>query len=84
MLFTISTYYHPATDLGFLLHKHPDKLQTFHLSFGEAHVFYPEASESICTAALLLDIDPITLFRNQRRINPSGFTLKQYINDRLI
>jgi 3' terminal RNA ribose 2'-O-methyltransferase Hen1 len=82
MLFTISTDYHPATDLGFLLHKHPDKLQTFHLSFGEAHVFYPEASESICTAALLLDIDPITLFRNQRRINPSGFALKQYINDR--
>jgi hypothetical protein len=34
MLLTISTNHRPATDLGFLLHKHPDRCQTFDLSFG--------------------------------------------------
>lgn len=48
MLLTISTTHTPATDLGFLLHKHPDRVQTFSTGFGEAHVFYPEASEARC------------------------------------
>ena len=58
MLLTITTTHRPATDLGYLLHKRPDRLQTFPLSFGQAHVFYPEASAERCTAALLLDVDP--------------------------
>ena len=58
MLLTITTTYVPTTDLGYVLHKHPARLQTFDLSFGQAHVFYPEASPERCTAALLLDIDP--------------------------
>ena len=58
MLLTITTTRPPATDLGYLLHKHPAKCQTFDLSFGCAHVFYPEADETRCTAALLLDVDP--------------------------
>ncbi len=57
MLLTITTTYRPATDLGYLLHKNPSKLQTFKLSYGQAHVFYPEATEERCTAALLLDIN---------------------------
>jgi hypothetical protein len=57
MLLTITTTYQPATDLGYLLHKHPARVQSFSLSFGQAHVFYPEASIERCTAALLLDID---------------------------
>ena len=44
MLLTITTTHQPATDLGYLLHKHPDRVQAFDLSFGTAHVFYPEAS----------------------------------------
>ena len=36
MLLTITTTYSPATDLGYLLHKHPDRLQTFDLAFGKA------------------------------------------------
>ena len=67
VLLTITTTHRPATDLGFLLHKHPDRLQTFSLPFGEAHVFYPEATEERCTAALLLDIDPVGLVRRGRR-----------------
>ncbi len=82
MLLTITTTYTPATDLGFLLHKHPARLQTFPLAFGQAHVFYPEASPEICTAALLLEIDPIQLFRGRRKPGTSGFALSQYVNDR--
>jgi hypothetical protein len=41
--------------LGFLLHKHPDRAQSFDLAFGKVHVFYPEATVERCTAALLLD-----------------------------
>lgn len=77
MLLTIATTYSPATDLGYLLHKHPNRLQTFELSFGKAHVFYPEASGDSCTAALLLDIDPVGLVRKR-----SGEGLEQYVNDR--
>lgn len=81
MLLTISTTHQPATDLGFLLHKNPDRLQTFKMSFGQAHVFYPDANERQCTAALLLDVDAVALVRGQR--GQSGArTLAQYVNDR--
>jgi hypothetical protein len=73
MLLTITTTYQPATDLGYLLHKNPANVQSFSLSFGLAHVFYPEASVERCTAALLLDIDPVYLVRGKNdydRENP--------------
>ena len=44
MLLTLSTTHHPATDLGYLLHKNPARVQAFDLSFGRAHVFYPQAT----------------------------------------
>ncbi len=50
MLLTVATTHRPATDLGYLLHKHPDKLQSVDLSFGAARVYYPEATEARCTA----------------------------------
>ncbi len=78
MLLTISTTHSPATDLGYLLAKNPARLQTFDLSFGKAHVFYPEAHEAKCTAALLLDIDPVGLVRKR----DDSFALQQYVNDR--
>ena len=80
MLLTVTTTHRPATDLGFLLHKHPDRVQTFEVPFGEAHVFYPEAAEDRCTAALFLDIDPVGLVRRGR--GPNSFALAQYVNDR--
>jgi 3' terminal RNA ribose 2'-O-methyltransferase Hen1 len=82
MLLTITTTHRPATDLGYLLYKNPAKLQTFELAFGIAHVFYPEATEDRCTAALLLDIDPVGLVRNRRGPSGDGFSLEQYVNDR--
>ncbi len=81
MLLTVTTTYRPASDLGFLLHKHPDKVQSFDLSFGRAHVYYPEVSQTTCTAALLLDIDPVSLVRSFRGAG-SARLLEQYVNDR--
>jgi 3' terminal RNA ribose 2'-O-methyltransferase Hen1 len=86
MLLTISTTTAPATDLGYLLHKHPDRVQSFSLNFGEARVFYPEANAQRCTAALLLDIDPIALVRGrpggERGGEKEGGLLTNYVNDR--
>jgi 3' terminal RNA ribose 2'-O-methyltransferase Hen1 len=80
MILTIATGHRPATDLGYLLHKHPGRVQRFSLPFGAAHVFYPEASEERCKAALLLDVDPVGLVRRGRATN--RFALAQYVNDR--
>src|SRR5947207_4087523 len=80
MLLALSTTHEPATDLGFLLHKHPERFQSFDLSFGKAHVFYPELSENRCTAALLLDVDPVGMVRGKSR--DQRFLLGHYVNDR--
>lgn len=82
MLLTITTTYQPATDLGFLLHKHPDRYQTVDLSLGKAHIFYPEVSEQRTTIALLLDINPIDMVRGKKNFMGKEFSLKQYVNDR--
>jgi len=82
MLLTITTTYSPATDLGFLLHKHPDRLHTFSLAYGQAHVFYPEAHADRCTAALLLEIDSVGLVRKNRGQFRDSFALAEYVNDR--
>lgn len=79
MLLTLRTTQAPATDLGYLLHKNPARPQSFGLSFGQAHVFYPEVSPDACTAALLLDVDAVALVRGARG---EGRTLAQYVNDR--
>ncbi|HEX6717690.1 MAG TPA: 3' terminal RNA ribose 2'-O-methyltransferase Hen1 [Pyrinomonadaceae bacterium] len=82
MLLTITSTTAPATDLGYLLHKNPSRLHSFPLSFGQVHVFYPEATNERCTAALLLDVDPVALVRNRRGPAGEGGTLDQYVNDR--
>jgi len=82
MLLTITTTHQPATDLGYLLHKNPGRLQTAELSMGKAHVFYPEATPGRCTAALLLEVDPVALVRNRKGPGGDAGTLKQYVNDR--
>lgn len=81
MLLTISTAYEPATDLGYLLHKNRARVQTEELSFGRAHVFYPDASSSLCTVALLVEIDPVALVRGRGPAGEGGQS-DQYVNDR--
>ncbi len=80
MLLTITTTHRPATDLGYLLHKHPDRCQSFELSFGQAHLFYPEVSDERTTAALLLEVDPVGMVRGKSR--DQSFLLDHYVNDR--
>jgi 3' terminal RNA ribose 2'-O-methyltransferase Hen1 len=82
MILTISTTYEPATDLGFLLHKNPERHQMVELSFGTAHVVYPEATVQRCSMALLVDVDPVGLVRNRRGPSGNDFSLSQYVNDR--
>jgi 3' terminal RNA ribose 2'-O-methyltransferase Hen1 len=82
MYLTISTTHLPATDLGFLLHKRPGKLHTLALSFGTAHVFYPEATAERCTAALLIEVDSVELVRKPGGPSGDGGLLDQYVNDR--
>lgn len=82
MLLTITTTHRPATDLGHLLRKNPARVQSFDLRFGTAHVFYPEAAEDRCTAALLLEVDPVGLVRGRRGPSGEGRALDQYVNDR--
>ena len=82
MLLTITNTCVPATDIGYLFHKNPDRMQSFDLSFGKAHFFYTEATSERCTAALLLDVDPVALVRTRRGPSGDGGALDQYVNDR--
>ena len=65
MLLTISTAHPPATELSYLLHKRPDRFQSFDMTFGKAHVFYPEGSPERCTACLMLDVDAVGMVRGK-------------------
>lgn len=50
------------------------------MSFGQAHVFYPDVSPERTTAAMLLDVDPVGLVRGKGR--EQSFALGHYVNDR--
>jgi 3' terminal RNA ribose 2'-O-methyltransferase Hen1 len=80
MLLTITTTHQPATDLGYLLHKHPERFQSFDLSFGKVYVYYSEVSAERCTACLLLDVDAVGMVRSKTA--DQNFLLAQYVNDR--
>ncbi|MGE0742332.1 MAG: 3' terminal RNA ribose 2'-O-methyltransferase Hen1 [Hyphomonadaceae bacterium] len=79
MYLSIATTHAPATDLGYLLMKHPERVHETELTFGKAVVLFPEASEARCEAALVLDVDPVGLVRG--RGQGEGL-LSQYVNDR--
>ena len=79
MYLSLATTHVPATDLGFLLMKHPERVHRTELAFGEAILFYPEASAERCEAVLALDIDPVGLVRGR---GAGEGLLDQYVNDR--
>lgn len=81
MNLTIATTHKPATDLGFLLMKHPDNVHQKTLPFGEAYLFYPEANEHRCTAALLIDVDPVGLVRGTKPDQRTSL-FSHYVTDR--
>ncbi|MGC4942074.1 3' terminal RNA ribose 2'-O-methyltransferase Hen1 [Kribbella sp. DT2] len=72
----------PAAELGFLLHKNPARPQSVDVTSGTAHVIYPVATDQACTAAVVLEVDPIALVRSGKGRAAEGFTLGQYVNDR--
>jgi len=80
MLLTITYTGENAANLGYLLHKNPSRPQTAEFNFGKVHVFYPEVSANRCTAALLLDMDPLDLARGKQ--GSTGGGLFDYVNDR--
>jgi 3' terminal RNA ribose 2'-O-methyltransferase Hen1 len=85
VLLTVTTTRRPATDLGYLLVKHPDKVHSFDVPTGTAHVLFPDAADDRCTAALLLDVDPQRLGAargRKQQAAPESFALGQYVNDR--
>ncbi|MEW9309586.1 3' terminal RNA ribose 2'-O-methyltransferase Hen1 [Labrys neptuniae] len=79
MFLSLATTYQPATDLGFLLMKHPDRVHEVELSFGKAHVLFPQAEASRCEAALILDVDPVGLVRGR---GAGDGLIDRYVNDR--
>ena len=56
--------------------------QSFEVSAGRAYVFYPEAAAGRCTAALLLEVDPVALVRGRHPAGADAFSLAHYVNDR--
>jgi len=82
VLLTLSTTMPSAADLGFVLHKHPDRAQAFEVAVGTAHVVWPEATDERATVALLLEVDPVALVRGGSKVGADGFSLAQYVNDR--
>lgn len=82
MYLEITTTHQPATDLGYLLGKHPDRVQHKDLSFGRAHIFFPEATPDRCSVVLMLEIDAIALARSRTKQYSESFALGQYVNDR--
>ena len=81
MLISISSPGAQGEDLGFLLHKHPERVRSVSVGNGRAHVFYPEASPQRTTATLLVEVDPVRLSRRVRGERSSA-NLEPYVNDR--
>jgi len=82
MILTIGTSHKPATDLGFLLHKNPSRVQSDEFSFGNGYVVYPEASEERCTVAVVLDVDAVSLVRGKQGSGQNDGLIDRYVNDR--
>ena len=79
MLLTLTTTHRPATDLGYLLMKNPENVHSTELAFGTATVFYPQASDERCTAAMAIEVDPVELVRGK---GGQPGQQDQYVNDR--
>lgn len=69
-----------ASDLGFLLHKHPGYLHERETAQGKVSIFFPEATEQVARAVIYLDVAPVVLVRGKNE--QSDGLLAQYVNDR--
>ena len=81
MLLTITTTHRPATDLGYLLHKQPGAVPDVRAAVRHRRTSSTRRRRAErCTAALLLEVDPVGLVRGAAAA-ASG-SLEQYVNDR--
>jgi 3' terminal RNA ribose 2'-O-methyltransferase Hen1 len=78
MILKISTTHEPASDLGYLLHKHPGRVHSAELPYGQATVFFAEATDQRCTAVLSLHVDSVGMVRGKAEHG----RWDQYVNDR--
>ena len=81
MLIAITSRTRPASDLGYALHKHPDRVQQFDVGYGKATVFYPVASEDECTFVMVVEVDPVRLARGPEHTRGGGL-VTDYVTDR--
>lgn len=80
MYLSIATTHKPASDLGYLLMKHPGRVHEAALPYGgRALLFYPECTEVRAEATLVLDLDPVALVRGKGALE--GLE-DSYVNDR--
>lgn len=79
MLLSITTTTRPATDLGWILAKHPDRTHSTRTSHGWAHVFFPEVSEERTTCALVVEANENAPARHPPSAAPA---LERYLHDR--
>jgi 3' terminal RNA ribose 2'-O-methyltransferase Hen1 len=82
MFLTIATTHNPATDLGYLLHKHPGKMHSKISSQGINYCFFSEVSEERCKACLLMDIAPRHLFKSKLEARFNIVNYNPYVNVR--
>ncbi len=79
MFLSLTTTHTPASDLGYLLHKNPERVHKLAFSAGRAVMFYPQATDERCTFAMTLEVDAVSLVRGGRM---AGGMFDQYVNDR--
>ena len=83
MLVSLTSTTPDATDLGYLLHKHPDRVRSVDVGFGRAHVFYPQAAPDRCTATLFVEVDSFAVSQRRPGRRPLRLGgLEPYVNDR--
>jgi 3' terminal RNA ribose 2'-O-methyltransferase Hen1 len=78
MYLAITLRHDNATDLGYLLHKNPERLHAVELSFGTGYVAFPEVEPEVCTASVYVHVDPVGLVRNRKKSGGGD----PYVNDR--
>ncbi len=82
MLLTIRTTHQPATELGFLLHKHPDRVHTREFPFGQTTVFHRGHGRGV-RRGHHAEVDPVGMVRGRAGSGRKGAGIEdQYVNDR--
>jgi len=87
LFLSIATTRPGARDLGFLLHKHPDRLYSGDTSRGKVTGFFPEATETRAEFVLICEVDPVERVRGMawdagiaQYVEPQPFLAASYLS----